>query len=74
MAQLGTLRSDFASGRIHPCGAFSVFAQVWTAQHIQGADRLLAEFLKGRATEPSAPALGSQERLISVPTGPQTAH
>ncbi len=44
--QLGEVRAEFAAGKIQPGGAFALFAQVWTTQHIQGQDRRLAEFLK----------------------------
>ncbi len=47
--QLAVARSDFAAGKIRSCGALALFAQVWTAEHIRGADRRLAEFLGAAA-------------------------
>ncbi len=45
--QLGEVRAEFAAGKIQPGGAFALFAQVWTTQHILGPDRRFTEFLKG---------------------------
>jgi hemerythrin len=52
--QIAAVQSEFAAGKIRSCGALELFAQVWTAQHIQSADRRLAEHLKaieGRPVE-----------------------
>lgn len=44
--QLDEVQSELAAGKIRSCGALALFAEVWTTQHIRGADRLFAEYLK----------------------------
>ena len=46
MAQLNSIRTGLVTGAINPCGALALFVDVWTAQHIQGPDRQVAEYLR----------------------------
>ena len=49
--QLQTVKDEFASGAIHPCGALALFVEVWTAQHIQLHDKPFIEYLNAAAAD-----------------------
>jgi hemerythrin len=49
LEQLAILQGELAAGKVRSCGALAEFAKAWTTEHIQGADRRLAEHLKNLA-------------------------
>jgi hemerythrin len=55
LEQLHSVKEEFASGAINPCGTLALFVEVWTRQHIERHDNRFVEYLTQEApTDASA--------------------
>jgi hemerythrin-like metal-binding protein len=64
LEQIAAVQSEFAAGKIQSCGALELFARVWTTEHIQGADRRLAEHLRAIEARPVQEAKPQPQSVV----------
>jgi hemerythrin len=45
LEQLQSVEEEFVRGTINPCGALSLFVEVWTLQHMEREDKRFIDYL-----------------------------